>query len=327
MKNILVTGGAGYIGSHTVTELIDHGYSVVVADDLSTGSEAAIDSRAKFYKLDVTNQEAFSQIFEQESIDAVLHCAGKIIVSESMEKPLEYYDANVTGLKNVLEVLVKYKIDKIMFSSTASVYGNNCFDRKATEETPVAPVNPYAETKYAGERLIHWTASRFNMRYVIFRYFNVAGASLDSTNGLRVKNPTHIIPNANKTILGENHVLQIFGQDYDTKDGTCIRDYIHVLDLARAHVMGMDYLFEGQPSDLFNIGTEKGYSVTEIAQAVERVTKRKLNYIYVDRREGDPASVLADCSKVRSKLKWEPKYSLDDIILSDYNWRKNKNSI
>ncbi|OQR57321.1 UDP-glucose 4-epimerase GalE [Bacillus sp. CDB3] len=322
MKNILVTGGAGYIGSHTVTELIDHGYNVVVADDLSSGSKAAIDSRAKFYELDVTNQEEFSQIFQNETIDAVLHCAGKIIVGESMEKPLEYYEANVTGLGNVLEILVKYKVDKIMFSSTASVYGNNCFDSKATEETSVAAINPYAETKYAGERLIHWTAFRNNMRYVIFRYFNVAGASLDASNGLRVKNPTHIIPNANKTILGENDVLQIFGQDYDTEDGTCIRDYIHVLDLARAHVMGMDYLFDGHPSDLFNIGTEKGFSVTEIAKAVEKVTNTKLNFIYVGRREGDPASVLADCTKVRNKLRWEPKYTLDDIILSDYNWRK-----
>jgi UDP-glucose 4-epimerase len=324
MKNILVTGGAGYIGSHTVTELINHGYNVVVADDLSSGSKDAIDSRAKFYELDVTNQDDFSRIFENETIDAVLHCAGKIIVSESMEKPFEYYEANVTGLQKVLEILVKYKIERIMFSSTASVYGDNCFDSKATEETPVAAINPYAETKYAGERLIHWTASRYNMRYVIFRYFNVAGASLDASNGLRVKNPTHIIPNANKTILGENDVLQIFGQDYDTKDGTCIRDYIHVLDLARAHVMGMDYLFAGHPSDLFNIGTEKGFSVTEIAQAVERVTDTKLNYTYVGRREGDPASVLADCKKVRNKLNWEPKYTLDDIILSDYNWRKNK---
>lgn len=320
-KTILITGGAGYIGSHTTKKMLDHGFNVIVVDNLSTGFREAVDSRAEFYHLDVTNKKEFSILLSKLQVDAVLHCAGKIIVKESMEQPFQYYNANVSGLQIVLETLVENSIKNIMFSSTASVYGNNCIHSPATEDTPTAPINPYAETKLTGEKLIHWIANKYDMNYVIFRYFNVAGAELDASNGLAMLNPTHIIPNANKTILGQNNELLIFGNNYTTKDGTCIRDYIHVLDLANAHTLGMQYLLAGNNSNLFNLGTEKGYSVLEIAKKVEIVTKQKLNYRFIGRREGDPASVLANCIKAKEILGWHPQYSLEQIIKSDFEWR------
>ncbi|WIG15501.1 UDP-glucose 4-epimerase GalE [Bacillus thuringiensis] len=320
-QTILITGGAGYIGSHTTKKMLDYGFNVIVVDDLSTGFREAVDNRAEFYQLDVTNKTEFSALLSELQVDAVLHCAGKIIVKESMEQPFDYYNANVLGLQMVLEALVENSIKNIMFSSTASIYGNNCIHSPATENTPTSPVNPYAETKLAGEKLIHWVANRYGMKYVIYRYFNVAGAELDASNGLAMLNPTHIIPNANKTILGQNKELLIFGNDYDTKDGTCIRDYIHVLDLANAHTLGMQYLLSGNDSNLFNLGTEKGYSVLEIAQKVESVTKQTLNYRFVERRNGDPANVLANCIKAKEILGWQPQYSLEQIIKSDYEWR------
>ncbi|HGZ4935188.1 UDP-glucose 4-epimerase GalE [Enterococcus faecalis] len=322
-KKILITGGAGYIGSHTASELLDEGFSVIIADDLSAGSLESVDSRAVFYKVDVTDEKAFFDVLSQEKVDAVLHCAGQIVVSESIDNPAKYYMENVAGMTKVLNTLAKAEVKKIMFSSTASVYGNNCFNEKATELTTVAPVNPYAETKYVGERLLYWMAKRYDWQYVVFRYFNVAGAMIDGSNGLRVEKPTHIIPNANKAALGEINQLNIFGNDYPTKDGTCVRDYIHVLDLARAHVLGMKYLFEQEESNLFNLGSDQGYSVKEIVDKVIELSGVQFNYQYSERRAGDPASVLADSTKAKDILKWRPEYSLEEIILSDLNWRKN----
>lgn len=321
-KSVLVTGGAGYIGSHTVKALLDSGYDVHVLDNLASGTKEAVDSRAKFTQMDVYQKEALKNYFRQHKIDAVMHCAGEIKVGESMENPIKYFEANVTGMHNVLTVMQEEGIKKVLFSSTASVYGNNCGTEPATEETQVAPVNPYAETKYMGERMIHWFKEAYGFDYVIFRYFNVAGAAMDASNGLRVKQPTHIIPNINKTALGQNDMLKIFGEDYDTPDGSCIRDYIHVLDLAAAHVAGFDYIFsENATSEVFNLGTEKGYSVKEIFAVAEKVIEKDIPVEIVDRRPGDPASVLAKTDKVKQYLGWETKYSLEEIILSDYNWR------
>ena len=225
-------------------------------------------------------------------------------------------------MNHVLKVLSEVGIDKIIFSSTASVYGNNCIDKPANEDTLLNPINPYAETKLMGERMIYWMANRYNWKYVIFRYFNVAGAAMDASNGLRVKNPTHIIPNINKTALGQNDSLKIFGDDYETRDGSCVRDYIHVLDLAQAHVKGFDYLFtDSSTSQIFNLGTEHGYTVKEIYNTAEQILYQKIPYEIVARRAGDPASVLANASKAKEFLNWQAFYSLKDIILSDYNWR------
>ncbi|MDO4814647.1 MAG: UDP-glucose 4-epimerase GalE [Gemella sp.] len=321
-QSVLVTGGAGYIGSHTVKALLDAGYDVHVLDNLASGAKEAVDSRAKFTQLDVYQKEELRNYFRNNKIDAVLHCAGEIKVGESMENPIKYFDANVTGMHNVLTVMQEEGIKKVLFSSTASIYGNNCGTEPATEDTQVAPVNPYAETKHMGERMIHWFKEAYGFDYVIFRYFNVAGAAMDASNGLRVKQPTHIIPNINKTALGQNDMLKIFGEDYDTPDGSCIRDYIHVLDLAAAHVAGFDYIFSDKAtSEIFNLGTEKGYSVKEIFAVAEKVVEKKIPVEIVDRRPGDPASVLAKTDKVKKYLGWETKYSLEEIILSDYNWR------
>ena len=201
MKSILVTGGAGYIGSHTVKALLDAGYDVHVLDNLASGVREAVDVREHFKELDVYDESALKAYLQSHKIDAVLHCAGEIVVSESIEDPSKYFSANVAGMNRVLKVLSAVGIDKIIFSSTASVYGNNCMDKPANEDTLLNPVNPYAETKLMGERMIYWMANRYSWKYVIFRYFNVAGAAMDASNGLRVKNPTHIIPNINKTAL------------------------------------------------------------------------------------------------------------------------------
>lgn len=241
-KTILVTGGTSYIGSHTVKALLNAGYKVHVLDNLSTGNRAAVGSRASFKELDVYDASALKAYLEENQIDAVLHYAGEIVVSESIENPSKYFTANVAGMDQVLKVLSEVGIQKIMFSSTVSLYGNNCIDKPVTEDTLLDPVNPYAETKLMGERMIYWMANRYDWKYVIFRYFNVAGAEMDASNGLRVKNPTHIIPNINKTALGQNDSLKIFGDDYDTRDGSCIRDYIYVLHLQRetAQILGLD---------------------------------------------------------------------------------------
>ena len=289
-KTILVTGGAGYIGSHTVKALLNAGYQVHVLDNLSTGHRSAVDNRANFKQLDVYDASVLKTYLEENKIDAVLHCAGEIVVSESIENPSKYFTANVAGMNQVLKVLSEVGIQKIMFSSTAPLYGNNCIDKPATEDTLLDPVNPYAETKLMGERMIYWMANRYDWKYVIFRYFNVAGAEMDASNGLRVKNPTHIIPNINKTALGQNDSLKIFGDDYDS-------------------------------SQIFNLGTEKGYTVKEIFKTAEELLNQKIPHEIVARRAGDPASVLADASKAKKYLDWKASYSLKDIILSDYHWR------
>lgn len=322
MHNILVTGGAGYIGSHTTKKLLDSGYNVVVADDLSTGHKESVDARAKFYNIDIRDNFKLGQLLDEENIEAVLHCAGKIVVSESVENPIYYFDHNISGLIEVLKVLSEKRINKFMFSSTASVYGNNSFNKHADEKTLVAPTNPYAESKYIGEQMIKWISARYNINYVIFRYFNVAGAEPDASNGLKNSNPTHLIPSINSTLCGKREIFEIFGDDYQTSDGSCIRDYIHVCDLAKAHQMGMDYLFDGGRSDIFNLGTEKGYSVKEVVKSAEKVTNLKLNYKVSPRREGDPDYVLADTKKVKEILNWSPEFPLEEIILTDFNWRK-----
>ena len=321
-RKVLITGGAGYIGSHTAKELLNQGYIVIIVDNLVSGSKDAVDPRTTFYEVDITNKKIFSEILAKENVDAIMHFACAILESNSDDNPAKYYDENVDEMTKVLTTIANFGINKIMFASTASVYGNNSSTTKATENTLVTPISSYGETKYAAERLLYWMSKRYNWNYVILRYFNVAGAEIDGSNGLRVKNTTNVISNVNKVVLGQEKEFEIYGDNYPTDDGTCIRDYIHILDLAKANTLGIKYLFEKNESNLFNVGSDEGFSVKNIVDRTDKLTGKSILYRYVNRREGDPVSVVADSGKAKSILNWKVQYSLDDIISSDLNWQK-----
>lgn len=320
---VCVIGGAGYIGSHTVYELIDDHHEVVVIDNLSTGDQSAVHPKAKFYEADITKIDQLDEIIKQETLirpfDAVMHFAAKIIVPESVEKPLEYYHNNVEGVRVMLEVMTRYNIKNVIFSSTAAVYGQPkngvCY-----EEDESKPINPYGETKLASEKMIQWVSQAYDMNYCIFRYFNVAGAHDSLKIGLNRDTLTHIIPITVQTALKLRDKMFIFGDDYETADGTCVRDYIHVSDLAYAHVLGMKYIVEQDQSGIFNLGSSKGFSVLEVVNEVS--THASVNYEMGPRRAGDPAILIADSSKAKNILGFEVKRSLKDIINSDIQYRK-----
>jgi len=320
---VLVIGGAGYIGSHAIYELIRNNHEVVVIDNLSTGLREMVHKDAKFYLGDITKKETLIPIFEKEMmkkpIDVVMHFAAKLIVPESITKPLEYYHNNVEGVRIMLEVMKEFGIKNVVFSSTAAVYGNP--DKYICEETdPTNPINPYGESKLASEKLIKWVCQAHNMNYCIFRYFNVAGADHSLEIGLKKDNLTHLIPITIQTALGLRDKMYVFGDDYDTKDGTCIRDYIHVSDLARAHVLGAEYLTKNSKSLLVNLGSNSGFTVKEVILEVEKIMP--VNYEIHPRREGDPAKLIASNKKAKELLGWTPKYNLHDIIETDLGFRK-----
>ncbi|MBE6153056.1 MAG: UDP-glucose 4-epimerase GalE [Firmicutes bacterium] len=319
---VCVIGGAGYIGSHAVYELIRDGHEVVVIDNLSTGKKEMVHKDAKFYLGDITIAENLKEIFKQECeikpFDVVMHFAAKLIVPESVEQPLEYYYNNVEGVRIMLSVMKDFNIKNVVFSSTAAVYGEP--EKEICEETDrTNPINPYGETKLASEKLIKWVCERYNMNYCIFRYFNVAGADESLEIGLNKDNLTHIVPVTVQTALGIRDKMIVFGNDYDTKDGTCVRDYIHVSDLAYAHVLGAKYLVNNNKSLLVNLGSNEGYSVLEIIKEVEKYYK--VNYEIGERRAGDPAKLIASNNKAKELLGWTPKRNLSDIIKSDINYR------
>lgn len=320
---VCVIGGAGYIGSHAVYELIRDGHEVVIIDNLSTGSRDMIHKDAKFYFGDITKKEDLTNIFNIECsvkpFDVVMHFAAKLIVPESVDMPLEYYHNNVEGVRVMLEVMKNFNIKNVVFSSTAAVYGEP-ENPVCHEEDETSPINPYGETKLASEKMIKWVCSRYNMNYCIFRYFNVAGADESLEIGLNKDNLTHIIPITVQTALGIRNEMKVFGNDYETEDGTCVRDYIHVSDLADAHVMGAKYLVEKNKSLLVNLGSNKGYSVLEIIKEVEKYYP--VNYKVSERRKGDPAMLIASNDKAKKILGWSPKRSLSDIIKSDIDYRK-----
>lgn len=318
---VLVVGGAGYIGSHAVYELIRDGHEAVVLDNLSSGYMALVHPQAVFYKGDIRNAKDLDQVFEKEPIDVVMHFAAKIVVPESMKEPLEYYHNNVEGVRVLLVAMKKHHIKHIVFSSTAAVYG------EATgiclEESETKPINPYGETKLACEKMIEWASLAHGFNHVIFRYFNVAGADDSLKIGLMKDQLTHLIPVAIQTVLGIREKLVIYGDDYPTKDGTCVRDYIHVSDLARAHVLGARYLLEGGKSQTMNLGSNHGYTVLEVAQTIHQIAP--LKYEIGPRREGDPATLIASNDKARKRLGWKPTHTLEDIIKSDMAFREKLN--
>ena len=320
---ILVLGGAGYIGSHTALELVKAGYEVIVADNLVTGYRNSVPEKATFYEGDIRNASFLDELFSSEKIDAVIHFAAFSLVGESVANPLKYYDNNLCGTKVLLEAMVLHSIDKIVFSSTAATYGE-------PENIPIlegdrtCPTNPYGETKRAMENMIKWTANAHRLRYVSLRYFNACGADESGTIGEAHNPESHLIPLILQVPNGKREAISVYGTDYDTPDGTCIRDYIHVTDLAQAHILAVQYLMNGGESDIFNLGNGIGYSVKEVIETARTVTKHPIPAIETPRRAGDPARLVASSEKARKILGWNPVHdSLEEIIASAWNWHKN----
>lgn len=318
--SILVTGGAGYIGSHAVYQLIDQGLDVVIVDNLQTGHRGAIHPKAKFYEGDLRDRDFMREVFRKESIEGVIHFAANSLVGESMEKPLQYYDNNVYGTQILLESMIDAGVKYIVFSSTAATYG----EPEAvpiTEEMPTVPTNTYGETKLAMENMMKWCEQAHGIRFVSLRYFNVAGARSTGEIGEDHNPETHLIPVVLETALGKREKITIFGDDYPTKDGTCIRDYIHVEDLIDAHILALNYLKNGGPSDIFNLGSSQGFSVKEIVEMAREVTGKEIRAEIGPRRAGDPSILIASSEKAKKILGWTPsRTNIEQIIKDAWNW-------
>lgn len=320
---ILVTGGAGYIGSHAVYELIDQGYEVVVVDNLNKGFVSNVNKKAKFYQVDLRNKNELNSVFEKEkNIQAIMHFAGSIVVPESVQKPLEYFENNVYSVQVLLELMNLHNIKTFIFSSTAAVYGEP--KKIPIEENDwKEPINPYGQSKFAAELLIQSWAKAYDGNYVIFRYFNVAGTNPNGEIGIKGKSLTHLVPLVIDTALNfENKILNIYGSDYPTKDGTCVRDFVHVVDLVQAHILGLQWSIKNNKSDIFNIGSSSGYSVLEVYNQARETLNLDIKSQISQRREGDPATLLASTKKIKEILNWEPKKTLDEIIKTEYDFRK-----
>ncbi|MDQ0090072.1 UDP-glucose 4-epimerase [Paenibacillus anaericanus] len=319
---ILVTGGAGYIGSHTVAELLNRGKEVVVIDNLQSGHRESL-LGGKLYEGDLRDKELLAKLFAENEIEAVIHFAANSLVGESMQNPVKYYDNNVYGTLCLLEAMDAANVRKIVFSSTAATYGEP--DKVPIEETdPTHPTNVYGETKLTMERMMAWFDQVLGIKYVALRYFNAAGAHESGAIGEDHRPESHLIPLILQAALGQRESIQVFGDDYPTPDGTCVRDYIHVSDLADAHLLAVEHLIGGGDSNVFNLGNGQGFSVKEVISKVRDVTGRDFPVIISPRRAGDPAVLIASSDKVRSVLGWLPKRDkLDDIIRSAWEWHNN----
>ena len=316
---ILVTGGAGYIGSFMVKRLLDQDDQVTVIDSLERGHLEAVDRRADFIKLDIRDLKSLTDFFSGKHFDGLIHFAGYISVEESSKYPKKYYENNVEGSKNVFSIAVGSGVNKIIFSSTAAVYGNP-IKIPIPEDHPKNPTSPYGETKLATEETLKALREKnANLSFAALRYFNAAGAALDGSNGENHDPETHIIPLAMRALLTGSE-FSLYGTDYDTPDRTCIRDYIHVLDLAETHTLTLGRLIDGARSDFYNAGVSKGYSNKEVIDIVRKVTGLDLKVKYGPRREGDAAILYAATDKIKTDFGWEPKYGLKEIIGTAYLW-------
>ncbi|MCX2455683.1 UDP-glucose 4-epimerase GalE [Lacticaseibacillus nasuensis] len=319
---IAVLGGAGYIGSHMVDTLVQAGEDVVVIDNLVTGHRAAVNSAARFYEGDVRDQTFLRTVFAKETIEGVIHFAAFSIVPESMKDPLKYFDNNTGGVIQLLEVMHEFGIDKIVFSSTAATYGEPVHI-PIKETDPQVPTNPYGESKLAMEKIMRWCDEAYGIHFVALRYFNVAGAKADGSIGEDHGPETHLIPIILQVAAGTRTGLQIYGNDYPTKDGTNVRDYVHVVDLAAAHLLALNYLRAGKPSTSFNLGSATGFSNLEILDAARHVTGEPIPAEIGPRRAGDPSTLIADSTKAREILGWQPQYDdIDAIIATAWQWHK-----
>lgn len=318
---VLVLGGAGYIGSHTVYELINKNHEVIIIDNLETGYKQAIHKNAKFYEGDLRNKSFLNEVFKKESdIDGIIHFAANSLVGESMENPLKYYDNNLIGTKILLEAMLENNITKIVFSSTAATYGEP-ENIPILESDKTKPTNTYGETKLAMEKMFKWVSKAYNLNYVSLRYFNACGAYKDGTIGEAHNPETHLIPIILQVANGTREQINIFGDDYNTKDGTCIRDYIHVSDLADAHILAIEYLLKGGENNIFNLGNGVGFTVKEVIETAKKVTGKEIKAVISERRAGDPAVLVASSQKAKEVLKWNPtRNSLEEIIKSAWKW-------
>lgn len=320
---ILVLGGAGYIGSHAVYQLIDQGYDAIVVDNLQTGHADAVHPKAKFYEGDIRDKEFLRGVFEKEKIKGVLHFAANSLVGESMEKPLEYFNNNVYGTQVLLETMVEFGVKNIVFSSTAATYGEQTV-MPITEDMPANPTNAYGETKLAMEKIMKWCEVAYGLKYVSLRYFNVAGARQSGEIGEDHQPETHLIPLILQVPLVQREFISIFGDDYDTEDGTCIRDYIHVEDLIDAHILALRYLQNGGGSEIINLGSGQGFSVKEMIEAARKVTGHEIPAKVVPRRSGDPSRLIASSEKAKKVLGWKPeRTSVEQILADAWQWHQN----
>lgn len=319
---ILVLGGAGYIGSHAVYQLIDQGHEVMVIDNLLTGHAGAIHPDATFYNGDIRDIEFLREVFSHEQIDGVLHFAANSLVGESMEDPLKYFDNNVYGTQVLLQAMTEFDVKHIVFSSTAATYGEP-EQVPITEDMPTQPTSTYGETKLTMEKMMKWTEAAHDIRFVSLRYFNVAGARSTGEIGEDHRPETHLIPIVLQVALDQREHISIFGDDYATPDGTCIRDYIHVEDLIDAHILALTYLKEGGDSNIFNLGSSLGFSVKEIIDAARKVTGHDIPAKVAPKRAGDPSTLIAASDKAKQTLGWNPSRTDIDRIISDaWDWHQ-----
>ena len=319
----MVLGGAGYIGSHTVYELEDAGEDVVIVDNLATGHREAVHPKARFYEGDVRDGAFMDSVFEQEKIDAVIHFAAYSLVGESVGNPVKYYDNNVGGAIALVDAMQRNGVKQIVFSSTAATYGEP--ERVPIMETDrTQPTNPYGETKLAMEKLFHWADVAYGIKFVSLRYFNACGAHESGRIGEDHNPESHLIPLILQVPNGKREAISVFGDDYPTKDGTCVRDYIHVTDLAQAHILAVKYLRDGRESDIFNLGNGVGFTVNEVIDTARIVTQDDIPAVIAPRRAGDPAQLIASSAKARETLGWNPEHdSLEVIIASAWKWHKS----
>ena len=324
---ILVTGGAGYIGSHCVMALLEQNNDVVIFDNLSTGHIETVETLKKygpveFQKGDLTNFDDINSVFKNYDIDKVVHFAAFSQVGESVVNPQKYYINNVCGTINLLRAMLENNVKKIVFSSTAATYGEPVYI-PIDEKHPQNPINPYGQTKLMIEKIMDDYDKAYDLKSVRLRYFNVAGADSKSRIGEWHDPETHLIPNILKSTFNNGKTFQMFGDDYDTKDGTCVRDYINVEDLAQAHLLALKYLDNGGETNYFNLGTNDGNTVKEVFSACEKVTEKTIPVEIKPRRAGDSASLVADNRKAKESLNWKPQHTLDESIASAYTWEKN----
>lgn len=322
MKTILVAGGAGYIGSHMTALLAERGIDTVVADNLCTGHIAAVKGARKTYTGDLRDEAFLEQVFGENDIDGVINFAAFSLVGESVTDPLKYYGNNLAGAQSLLSAMKRHNVKRIVFSSTAAVYGEP--EKQPNEESDrTEPTNPYGASKLAIEGMLKWCDNAYGIRYAALRYFNAAGANSDIGIGEDHFPESHLIPLVLKTALGQRESISIFGTDYPTADGTCVRDYIHVRDLAEAHLLALEYLEREDKSGIFNLGSGEGYSVKQIIDAARRITKCDIPSLIAPRRAGDPSVLIASNRKAADILNWKPKRGLDEIIADAWSWHSS----